>query len=573
MKVFIKNTQSPGDVLMLTAAVRDLKLAHPDVEIGVRTTAKALWENNPHINHKMRESDADIVISSEYDLINQSNQLPYHFIHGFRMDLEKKLDLTIPATCFHGDIHLSDEEKNWVSQIEETGHKNDYWIIMAGGKYDFTAKWWNPSSYQRVVNKLKTEVKFVQCGSSEHWHPKLSGVIDMIGKTDIRQFVRLMYHAQGVVCPVTFAMHLAAAVPTKGGMPKNRPCVVIAGGREPAQWEAYPHHRYLSTNGSLMCCDDGGCWKSRCQTIDDGDDKNDDLCINPIAINSELSIPKCMDMISAQDVIRSVNQYFIGGSIKPYQIGGGLNRRAIRNSGSVSISAKKDIVLFGIKRAGNHMLLDWIINQHAGRNFFLNDLSHGNIKKTIFNDLKSNRLPSHGNIINGRDASVGGINLFLESYEDVTPSIKYHKSVSSDQKHTIVVIREFRNWICSLYKMFKDKDLNKALEKFIPLWISYAEMYINDRDFTFVLYDKFISSKEYRDSIAGIIGVDFRDDSSLERISSYGWASSFDGNRMDGRASEMDVTNRYKEFEADEWYLKIMYENKYVLEMNERIFG
>ena len=44
-----------------------------------------------------------------------------------------------------------------------------------------------------------------------------------------RQFARLMYHASGVVCPVTFAMHLAAAIQVKPGRPRNRACVVVAG--------------------------------------------------------------------------------------------------------------------------------------------------------------------------------------------------------------------------------------------------------------------------------------------------------------------------------------------------------
>jgi hypothetical protein len=62
-------------------------------------------------------------------------------------------------------------------------------------------------------------------------------------------------------------MHLAAAVEVPPGMPKNRPCVVVAGGREPPHWEAYPHHQFLHRAGSLLCCDDGGCWKSRVRPL------------------------------------------------------------------------------------------------------------------------------------------------------------------------------------------------------------------------------------------------------------------------------------------------------------------
>src|SRR6202012_5053490 len=107
------------------------------------------------------------------------------------------------------------------------------------------------------------------CGEGCHWHPPLKGVINLVGKTNPRQFVRVIHFASGVVCGVTSGMHLAAAVETPSGRPKNRPCVVIAGGREPMQWEAYPHHQYISTNGALWCCDNGGCWKSRCQPVGD----------------------------------------------------------------------------------------------------------------------------------------------------------------------------------------------------------------------------------------------------------------------------------------------------------------
>ena len=47
-RVILKTTQSPGDVVMLTAAVRELKRAlGAGVEIDVRTPCPALWEHNP----------------------------------------------------------------------------------------------------------------------------------------------------------------------------------------------------------------------------------------------------------------------------------------------------------------------------------------------------------------------------------------------------------------------------------------------------------------------------------------------------------------------------------------------
>lgn len=316
-RLILKCRQSPGDIVMLTAAIRDLHLAYPGrFETDVRTTAEDLWHHNPYLT-RLREEDPGVeTLEVHYPLIQHSNQRPYHFIHGFAQFLEATLDAKIPVTAFKGDIHLSDEERSWISQIAEREYSGPFWILVAGGKFDFTAKWWNPQSYQHVVDHFWGRIPFIQVGEREHWHQPLRRTLNLLGQTDIRQFVRLMHHADGVVCPVTFAMHLAAAVETKPGTPKNRACVVIAGGREPAQWEAYPHHQYISTNGALWCCDDGGCWKSRCQTVGDGDSKDEDLCIQPMRIAANLSIPRCMEMIRPEDVIRRIEIYLEGGALR-----------------------------------------------------------------------------------------------------------------------------------------------------------------------------------------------------------------------------------------------------------------
>jgi ADP-heptose:LPS heptosyltransferase len=310
-RLILKNQLSPGDIITLTAAVRDLHLTHPGKFItDVKTSCPALWENNPYLT-PLDENDADVeVIQCEYPLIHKSNQVPYHMIHGFRLFLQDMLSVNIEPHAFKGDIHLSAKEKSWMSQVEEIeGMGARFWIIVSGGKWDYTAKWWDPDRAQAVVDYFQGRIRFVQCGEAHHRHPMLKNVIDLVGKTDLRQMVRLMWHADGVICPVTMFMHLAAAIETKPGRALNRPCVVIAGGREPSQWEAYPHHQYLHTNGTLPCCDNGGCWKSRVEPLNDGDEKDKSLCLRPITLKNGLKLPECLDMISAADVIRAVENY------------------------------------------------------------------------------------------------------------------------------------------------------------------------------------------------------------------------------------------------------------------------
>ena len=318
--LILKSFLSPGDIVMLTAAVRDLHAAYPGRFLtDVRTSAPALWENNPYLVPLEEDDPAVAVIDMHYPLIHQSNMAPYHFIHGYARYLEDAIrrwipDARIPVTQFKGDIHISPLEKSWMSQVEELEHTGPFWILVAGGKRDFTAKWWNPDWYQEVVDHFQGRIQFVQCGDADHWHPRLDGVIDLIGKTDLRQFVRLVYHADGVLCPVTLAMHMAAAVAVKPGKLKNRSAVVIAGGREPSQWEAYPHHQYLHTNGALPCCDQGGCWKSRVVPLGDGDEKDHSLCLDPVEIASERFLPRCLELIHPDDVIRAVELFVGSGS-------------------------------------------------------------------------------------------------------------------------------------------------------------------------------------------------------------------------------------------------------------------
>jgi ADP-heptose:LPS heptosyltransferase len=315
-KLLLRNRQAPGDVLMLTAAVRDLHRTHPGRFLtAVDTSCAELWENNPHVTTSTLVGRPELVIDCAYPLVHEANRRPFHFLHGFAQDLERHLGVPVPVGDFRGDIHLSEAEKSLPSPAAVlVGHRGRYWMMLAGGKYDFTTKWWDPDSYQAVVDHFAGRITFVQCGERGHWHPPLRGVVNLVGRTGLREFIRLLYHADGVVCPVTFAMHLAAAVPPRPSGPPLKPCVVIAGGREPPHWEAYPGHQFLHTVGALDCCAAGGCWRSRCRPVGDGDPNDADLCLRPTrAGHGEYHIAKCMTLVTPAKVIEAVEIYYEGG--------------------------------------------------------------------------------------------------------------------------------------------------------------------------------------------------------------------------------------------------------------------
>jgi hypothetical protein len=321
VKLFLKHTKSPGDILMLTAAVRDLHLAYPGKYLtNVQTSAMDIWKHNPNIT-QFTESEADLVVDCQYKLINKSNNNSHHFIHSFHQDLENYLNVRIPVTQGKGDIYLSDQETKWMSQIQEMGIKDKFWIICAGGKFDFTSKYWNPEKWQEVVNHFKGKITFVQTGLNHHFHLPLKDVVDLRGKTNLRQYIRLMYHSVGVLSTVTCAMHFAAAVPCRNNL-INRPCVVVATGMEPPAWEKYSTHKYITRAGTMRCCIKGGCWRKYSSTIKGVPYEEQKHCVNKVAYDTpsgyedqfeQFCIPKCMDDIKSSEVIAAIEEYYNNG--------------------------------------------------------------------------------------------------------------------------------------------------------------------------------------------------------------------------------------------------------------------
>ncbi len=307
-KRILRSHFSPGDILMLTAAVRDLHHCYPGRFLtDVDTSCPDLWANNPYLS-RLDQADREVeVVDCDYPLIRHSDAQPWHFLHAYSEFLNERWALQIRPQHFKADVHLATAERQAPSPITRiVGRPVPYWILVAGGKFDATIKWWDRRRFQQVVDAFRGRILFVQMGSRGHFHPHLEGVLDQRGQTNLRQMVGWMHHAAGVLCPVTFAMHLCAAVETPAGQPTQRPCVVIAGGREPVHWEAYPGHQFLHTIGALPCCESGGCWRSRVVPLGDGDrrDRPEELCVDVVN-----RLPHCMDLISVERVVAAIEIY------------------------------------------------------------------------------------------------------------------------------------------------------------------------------------------------------------------------------------------------------------------------
>jgi ADP-heptose:LPS heptosyltransferase len=301
--VIFKNRQAIGDILCMTGAVRDFKNAYPNVRVNVITTAMHIWDHNPALDRSLNDHSKILEVGPGFGT-NRSNAWNINLIDAFRMDFENKLKVRIEKGPVRPDIWMTKEEYERPPIIE-----GPYWIIINGGEPGWPSKQY--PYWQEVVDQLSGKIKFVQLGLKGHPWPLLDGVVNMVGKTEdrntgIRDMFNLFLHAQGSIGLVSMHMHLSAAF--------GNPCVVVAGAREPAWFTQYFGHQYLQTNGTLRCGLHTACWKCKiegCQYHAEAPRKQ----IKGKDGNL-LPVPKCVDIISPDEVVDAVLKYYQGGRLE-----------------------------------------------------------------------------------------------------------------------------------------------------------------------------------------------------------------------------------------------------------------
>jgi len=305
-EVIFHNRQAFGDILTMTCAIRDFKAKFPKTRVGVHTTAMHIWDNNPHIDHSFRmgslsSNKATVKIGPGF-LTNKSGLWDYHMANAFRMDIQNKMNLKFTQGPIKPDIWFTQEEYDRKPLID-----GPYWIFIYGGEPGWPSKQYH--RWQEVIDILKDDIQFVQLGVKGHPYPRLKNVIDFVGRTEdrntgIRDLFNIFLHSQGSMGLVSMHMHLSAAF--------NNPCVVLAGGREPASFTQYYGHQYVQTNGVLPCVETKACWACKlegCKNLVDPTNP-------PTEGHNTLKIPKCVDIIDPEEIAEGVRKYYKGGRLE-----------------------------------------------------------------------------------------------------------------------------------------------------------------------------------------------------------------------------------------------------------------
>jgi len=324
------NRQRIGDMLMFTCGIRDFKLAYPEAKVGVVGTAMHIWDNSPYITPDLciKPSEFESVIggdlikeaSSERMLIkigpsrltNSSNRIDWHFANAFRVSMEDALHIHIPQGESRPDIWFTEDEYN-APRVDS----RPYWIICVNGELGWGCKMYPFDRWQEFVSQ-NPDVVFYQIGAKGDKSLRLKGdnIVDYVGKTEdkntgVRDLFKLFLNAEGSIGLVSFHMHLSGAL--------HKPAIIVAGAREPVSFTQYAGHRYMATDGCLPCgvkacwhCDINNCKNlvhiNHCDPMSGSD----------LAKTEDYSekVPKCVDMITPEDLTRALNMYYIGRRLK-----------------------------------------------------------------------------------------------------------------------------------------------------------------------------------------------------------------------------------------------------------------
>lgn len=252
-----------GDDLLCTAVFHELK-KRGESHIVVRSQYGSLFEGNP---------DVDVVIRKKIPLIAP---LMVHGLNLFQLTYPKPINEHILAyLCRLAGItgavalrpylflHPAEFAKGRLFDRQITMHSS-----CLGGTHPSKNKEWYLERFQAVANQLQGKARLIQLGSPVD--PPIQGLLDLRGKTSLRQSAAILSQSLVFIGLEGFLMHLARAVDCRA--------VIIYGGRlRPAQ---FGYTSYANLIGATPC---SPCWLDNTCDYD----------------------RECMKMISADAVINS----------------------------------------------------------------------------------------------------------------------------------------------------------------------------------------------------------------------------------------------------------------------------
>ncbi|MCC5669480.1 hypothetical protein LC653_38030 [Nostoc sp. CHAB 5784] len=230
------------------------------------------------------------------------------------------------------------------------------------------------------------------------------------------------------------------------------------------------------------------------------------------------------------------------------------------------------ILLFGIRRSGNHALIEWL-KGHFDPNavLFLNS-AEPSLFRTTAQDLSVDACTYGAVPIKEHQTCL------IVSYENCDPRLYplIYNSGIAHRTDALLLLRDFPNTAASITRAAHDQPAfgyRYRIRDFPALWCIYAKLIMSRAPgFYPVLYNDWFKSSDMRFHLESALGLQ-QSDAGLNQVSLFGQGSSFDAITYDGNAQGMDVLNRWTTMIDDPLFQFLLLAEEEALPLNDILFG
>lgn len=259
-----------------------------------------------------------------------------------------------------------------------------------------------------------------------------------------------------------------------------------------------------------------------------------------------------------------------------------LKRLLLYKSTLETIINEREIRVIGLRRTGNHGIMNWIKYQYND-NHQRNRIFHLNNIEALKNPYRERYKWDKQDF--WRQEALGNFtdkSCLMCSYEDY--SLEQIIDSNFERKHDlyfgkskirydVLIIRDIFNFIASRLKR-NYLTVKTANQTFVSLWIEYAKEFLGETHYLqnnkiCINYNQWFSDINYRKHIASLLELKFTD-AGLNVIK--GGGSSFNIREFDGKANQMNILKRWEYFKGNQDFINLI-NNQELLEYSEKIFG
>lgn len=232
---------------------------------------------------------------------------------------------------------------------------------------------------------------------------------------------------------------------------------------------------------------------------------------------------------------------------------------------------EKDFLVSGLRRSGNHAIINWIISNLSGEGHFLNDL------RPLDSDSKE-QIPNNF-------AQIDQLDWLIHSYEDI--KLNYLKGRlyrqwqdrhlgKSQTRKNILILRDPFNLLASRLHGNQSGQIRfrTGKEGFGNIWKMYAAEYLGNshflKDRVSINYSEWKSDSTYRLKIAEKLGLSSTN-TSLGGVSEIGGGSSFEQAPAEKSGEQLKTDERWQRYRDNPDFLNV-FRDRELLDLALKIF-